>query len=66
MIKLDFQYVVDIRGRRRAVQLSIPEFQRLVDLLEARHDAAYVKAHRRDRLIPMSAVHGRSKRMVSL
>ncbi len=66
MIKLDFQYVVDVRGRRRAVQLSVREFQRLVDLLEERDDVAYVKAHRHDRLVPMAAVHSRSKRIVSL
>jgi len=57
MTKLHAQYVVDVRGRRRAIQLPLNEFKRLLDLLEDLGDLAYLKAHRRDRLLPMAKVH---------
>lgn len=57
MTTLHTQFVVDHKGRRRAVQLPLSEFRRLIDLLEELEDLAYLKAHRRDRLIPMAKVH---------
>ena len=57
VVKLHAQYVTDARGRRRAIQLPLGEFRRLVDLLEDLEDIAYLKAHRREKLIPMAKVH---------
>ena len=54
---LHARFVVDAAGHRRAIQLPLHEFKRLVELLEDIEDIAYVKAHRRDRLIPMAKVH---------
>ena len=62
MVKLHAQYIVDTKGRRRAVQLPFNEFRRLVDLIEDLEDLAYLKAHRRDKLIPMAKVHASLKR----
>jgi len=61
MTKLHTQFIVDQKGRRRAVQLPLGEFRRLIDLLEDLEDLAYLKAHRRDRLIPMAKVHASLK-----
>lgn len=63
MVKLHAQYVVDTKGRRRAIQLPFNEFQRLVGLLEDVEDIAYLKAHRHDRLVPMAKVHASLKRV---
>ena len=57
MVKLHAQYVVDTRGRRRAVQLPLNEFRRLIDVLEELEDIAYLKRHRHGKLVPMAKVH---------
>ena len=57
MVKLHAQYVIDSNGRRRAVQVPLKEFQQLIESLEDLEDIAYLKAHRRDKLIPMTKVH---------
>ena len=62
MVKLHTQYIVDAKGRRRAVQLPFNEFRRLIDLIEELEDIAYLKAHRHDTLIPMAKVHATLKR----
>ena len=62
MVKLHAQYVIDSRGRRRAVQVPLKEFQQLVDLLEDVEDIAYLKAHQHEKLIPMANVHAGLKR----
>ena len=62
MVKLHAQYIVDTKGRRRAVQLPFNEFRRLVDLIEDLEDIAHLKAHRREKLIPMAKVHASLKR----
>jgi len=62
MTTLHTQYVVDDKGRRRAVQLRLSEFRRLIELLEDLEDLAYIKAHRHDKLIPMAKVHAPPKR----
>ena len=59
MIKFHAQYVVDGKGRRRAIQLSLRDFRRLIELVEDLEDIAYLKAHRHDKLIPMTKVHAR-------
>ena len=64
MVKLHTQYLVDRKGRRRAVQLPFSEFRRLVDFIEDLEDIAYLKAHRHDKLIPMANVHASLKRAV--
>ena len=61
MVTLHAQYIVDTKGRRRAVQLPLNEFRRLVDLIEDLEDLAYLKAHRREKLIPMAKVHASLK-----
>lgn len=60
MVTLHAQYVVDSRGRRRAVQVPLKEFQQLIELLEDLEDIAYLKAHRHDKLISMAKVHAAS------
>lgn len=62
MVKLHTQYIVDTKGRRRAVQLPFHEFRHLIDLIEDLEDLAYLKAHRHDKLIPMAKVHASLKR----
>lgn len=57
MTTLHAQYVVDARGRRKAVQLPLDEFRRLIDFLEDLEDLAHLKAHRFAKLIPMAKVH---------
>ena len=66
MVRLHAQYIVDTKGRRRAVQLPFNEFRRLVDLIEDLKDVAYLKAHRCDPLIPMAKVHASVKRTTSV
>ena len=61
MVKLHTQYIVDAKGRRRAVQLPFNEFRRLIDLIEELEDIAYLKAHRHGKLIPMAKVHASLK-----
>lgn len=61
MIKLHLRYVRDAKGRRRAVSLPFNEFRRLIDLIEDLEDIAYLKAHRRDKLLPMAQVHASLK-----
>ncbi len=63
MVKLHAQYVVDTRGRRRAIQLPLNEFRRLIDVLEDLEDIAYLKAHRHEKLTPMAKVHAFLKRV---
>ena len=62
MVNLHPQYVLDATGRRRAVQLPLSEFRRLIDLCEDLEDIAYIKAHRHEKLIPMAKVHASLKR----
>jgi hypothetical protein len=62
MVKLHIQYIVDTRGRRRAIQLPWHEFRRLAERLEDLDDVTYVKAHRQDQKIPMADVHRPTKR----
>lgn len=62
MVKLHTQYLVDSKGRRRAVQVPFKEFRQLIDLLEDVEDITYLKAHRHDKLIPMAKVHASLKR----
>ena len=57
MVRLHAQYVVDKRGRRRAVQLPLNEFRRLIELCEDLEDIAYLKAHRHEKLVPIQKVH---------
>ena len=61
-VKLHTQYLVDRRGRRHAVQLPFHEFQRLIELIDDLEDVAYLKAHRHDKLLPMTKVHASLKR----
>jgi hypothetical protein len=60
-VKLHTHFVTDAAGRRRAVQLPLHEFRRLIDLIEDLEDLAYLKAHRHDKLIPMAKVHAAVK-----
>ncbi len=66
MIKLHAQYIVDAKGRRRAVQLPFNEFRHLIDVFEDLEDLAYLKAHRYDTLIPMAKVHATLKRAAAV
>ena len=61
MVKLHAQYVVDTKGRRRAIQLPLSEFRHLIDVLEDLEDIAYLKQHRHEKLIPMTKVHAALK-----
>ena len=63
MVAFHAQYVVDVKGRRRAVQvpIKIKEFEHLIELLEDIEDIRYLKAHRHDKLIPMEKVHASLK-----
>ena len=61
MVKLHTQYLIDVKGRRHAVQLPLSEFRRLLDLLEDLEDIAYLKTHRHEKLIPMGKVHAALK-----
>jgi len=62
MVKLHTHFVVDARGRRRAVQLPLKDFRRLIEHLGDLDDIAYLNAHRHDKLIPMAKVHASLKR----
>lgn len=62
MITLHTQFIVDGRGRTRAVQLPVREYRKLVDLVEDFDDIAYLKAHRHEKLVPMAKVHASLKR----
>ena len=61
MVRLHAQYVVDKRGRRRAVQLPLNEFRRLIELCEDLEDIAHLKSHRHEPLMPMAKVHAAVK-----
>ena len=62
MVKLHTQYLIDAKGRRHAVQLPLHEFRQLINVLEDLEDIAYLKAHRHEKLIPMTKVHAPLKR----
>ncbi len=62
MVKLHTTYLVDRKGRPRAVQLPVHEFRHLIDLLEDLEETAYLKAHRNDVLVPMAKVHASLQR----
>ena len=51
------QYIVDSHGRPKAVLLSLKEYKRLLEIAEDARDAAYIRAHRNEKLIPMEDVH---------
>lgn len=51
------QYLVDSHGRPKAVLLSLKEYKKLLELAEDARDAAYIRAHRNEKLIPMEKVH---------
>ena len=51
------KFLTDAKGRQTAVVLSIKDYQKLLKLAQDVKDAAYIRHHRHEKLIPMAAVH---------
>jgi len=54
MLKLAHEeYIVDESGKRMAVILSIAKYQKILEALEDLADSRYIKAHRKEKSIPL-------------
>ena len=51
------EYLVDAKGRPRAIVLSLKEYRKMVRLIQDIRDAEYIRRHRYNKLIPMDLIH---------
>ena len=63
MLQIRGEYVVDRKGHPKAVVLNLKEYERLLRLAQDGQDAAYIRKHRHEKLIPMEEVHRNLKKV---
>lgn len=64
--QLHEQFLVDTEGHPKAVVLNLREYRKLLKHLEDLEDVEYIKAHRREKVVPLGQVVAelKAKRLV--
>ncbi len=57
MAPIKGQYLVDSKGRAKAVLINLRDYRRLMKLVQDLRDVKFIHRHRHEGLIPMEVVH---------
>ena len=61
MAKVNKNYLVDSKGRKKAVLVDLKEYEHLLKLAEDMRDLNFIARHQQDELVAMAQVHKKLK-----